>query len=406
MPYKYYVDDIPKQYLVGVATENEFRRQCMLLESEAALLQWGLEGTQSIDGLIETVNSADKFHPDVKMEVVSRLVGQRAEGGDDLDDLALHHYSDFYGYYRYKRAGKNIFHFQKSLTESLIHTDPLADFSITELIEQTPYDAFYLAYDGIDDEIQNSHGQSCQFQGFLFFVVWCPSYFSDTSESYIMGLCPIAPLRNYQQITFSDPAYRVGIEGDDEYVALQNPETGRMYPLWLDRVSKRTCFVWGFRDKAGKVGEVLGLLVDRFNKLSDKLGDRLASLLVNSLFYLSSEGRDVKYKYPDDIPLTLKNSLHQGKKKQREKAEAVLKKRGYSKIHFCGYQMQKEYERLYAETGREVNPHWRRGHWRNQACGPRMKEHKLVWIKPMIVRRDKGEPEYGHIYHVGDTMQP
>ena len=125
-------------------------------------------------------------------------------------------------------------------------------------------------------------------------------------------------------------------------------------------------------------------------------------LVVNVLLYLQYQDRDVKYRWPDDIPLTLKKSL-QGKKKQQEKAEAILKKRGYSKIHFCGYQMRKEYERLYTETGREVNPHWRRGHWRNQACGPGMKEHKLVWIKPMIVRRDKGEPEYGHIYQVGGT---
>ncbi|WP_026736107.1 hypothetical protein [Fischerella sp. PCC 9605] len=29
--------------------------------------------------------------------------------------------------------------------------------------------------------------------------------------------------------------------------------------------------------------------------------------------------------------------------------------------------------------------HWRRGHWRNQPCGLGMKEHKLIWINPILV---------------------
>ena len=39
-------------------------------------------------------------------------------------------------------------------------------------------------------------------------------------------------------------------------------------------------------------------------------------------------------------------------------------------------------------TGLHVKPHWRRGHWRRQRCGAGMQEHKLVFIRPILVRRD------------------
>jgi hypothetical protein len=37
------------------------------------------------------------------------------------------------------------------------------------------------------------------------------------------------------------------------------------------------------------------------------------------------------------------------------------------------------------ETGLVVAPHWRRGHWRNQACGPKMTLHKHIFIQPVLV---------------------
>jgi hypothetical protein len=30
--------------------------------------------------------------------------------------------------------------------------------------------------------------------------------------------------------------------------------------------------------------------------------------------------------------------------------------------------------------------HWRRGHWRNQPCGEKSSERKIVWIKPVLVK--------------------
>lgn len=41
------------------------------------------------------------------------------------------------------------------------------------------------------------------------------------------------------------------------------------------------------------------------------------------------------------------------------------------------------------------HPHWRKGHWRNQACGPRMVERKRVLIKPCFVRGNNFRGDLG-----------
>lgn len=40
-------------------------------------------------------------------------------------------------------------------------------------------------------------------------------------------------------------------------------------------------------------------------------------------------------------------------------------------------------------SGREVSTHWRRGHWRMQACGHNREERRRLFIKPTFVRADR-----------------
>jgi hypothetical protein len=42
--------------------------------------------------------------------------------------------------------------------------------------------------------------------------------------------------------------------------------------------------------------------------------------------------------------------------------------------------------------GRHASPitHWRRGHWRQQACGEGRDSRKLIWIRPVLVEADRG----------------
>jgi hypothetical protein len=56
------------------------------------------------------------------------------------------------------------------------------------------------------------------------------------------------------------------------------------------------------------------------------------------------------------------------------------------------------------ETGTSVQPHWRKGHWRRQAFGAGWGQHRLVFIRPVLVnghldsvsRADRQAIYYGH----------
>jgi hypothetical protein len=45
------------------------------------------------------------------------------------------------------------------------------------------------------------------------------------------------------------------------------------------------------------------------------------------------------------------------------------------------------------QGGTHASPrmHWRRGHYRRQACGPARRDHKIIWIEPMLVAAEPGE---------------
>jgi hypothetical protein len=125
--------------------------------------------------------------------------------------------------------------------------------------------------------------------------------------------------------------------------------------------------------------------------------------VINGLCYLYSPSKEINTRFPDDTPRGLLRKLGPGKR-QAEIARAMSKlaSMGYRKVHFCGDALQKEHSGT--PTGRELSSHWRRGHRRNQAYWGSFSEHKLMWIMPTIVRKDKGESACGHIYDVKDGL--
>ena len=120
-------------------------------------------------------------------------------------------------------------------------------------------------------------------------------------------------------------------------------------------------------------------------------------LLINGLCYLSSPSREIVRRYPQSATGTLTQSTP-GLLGKRERQR--LRHEGYTEINFCGESLDREYGTGF--TGKELSPHWRRGHWRNQACGPARSEHRLMWIRPTLVRKDKqvDDEVAGHIYRV------
>jgi hypothetical protein len=129
------------------------------------------------------------------------------------------------------------------------------------------------------------------------------------------------------------------------------------------------------------------------------LFDKSLMIIVNALCYLNFVNDDIELSTTNEQATQLEKELSRTKKHQeRNKLIDKLKKFSYSKIHFCGNKIEREFK--ITDTGIEVEPHWRRGHWRNQPFGTGLSNRKLIWIKPTIVRKDKGEPNIGHIYEV------
>ena len=124
--------------------------------------------------------------------------------------------------------------------------------------------------------------------------------------------------------------------------------------------------------------------------------DKALKLIVNSICYLNSVDKDIEIGATNNDAADILQELEKTKKTQAvNKLKDKLKKFTYSKIHFCGNKLKQQFQ---TELGGELDPHWRRGHWRNQPFGSGLTQTKLIWIKPTIVRKDKGQPQTGHIY--------
>lgn len=120
-------------------------------------------------------------------------------------------------------------------------------------------------------------------------------------------------------------------------------------------------------------------------------------LVVNCLCYLSSPSREIADRYPKS-ELT-RRITEAPSPLERARARNRATREGYTLIHFCGDSL--EHETPSTPSGRELSAHWRRGHWRNQAIGQGRSEHKLVWIRPTLVRKDRAaEGIPGHKYDV------
>ena len=129
---------------------------------------------------------------------------------------------------------------------------------------------------------------------------------------------------------------------------------------------------------------------------------RAMKLVINGLCYITAYRPDTTTRYPEDAPESLVRKLEAAiTPKQRIRAQSKLLALGFTKIHFCGNEFKKQ--RSFLGAGKETSPHWRRGHWRNQAFGPAFTSHRLIWIMPTIVRKDKGSPKKGHIYLMNES---
>lgn len=314
---------------------------------------------------------------------------------------------DFY------KGGRNIFSLSPFLIDLLNHTD-IGNIRFTDI--KLPYNSIYLHFGALTDIeypidlFEHKHGIDYELQ--------------DENAGYFLDGAFVSILRNHSldiRLTFIDKKEnfdrKVAITKDFRFPTISftldfgkwDSEASEIkYDNEVTFNNSTVCFydIWDPKTEPGEIEfDKMHALTKQPEKCCESewqeyvLFDKALMIIVNALCYLNFVNDDIEISTTNDQATQLEKELVKTKKhQQRNKLIDKLKKFSYSKIHFCGRKIESEFK--LTDTGIEVEPHWRRGHWRNQPFGTGLTSRKLIWIKPTIVRKDKGEPTTGHIYDV------
>jgi hypothetical protein len=315
--------------------------------------------------------------------------------------VATHEASLFMHYATYHAAGRNIFHFQPALTELFRHTD-VEDVVVDNI--KLPYSSFYISF-GIQKDL------NLWSQGFYVDGAYISAFTHNADQIFEILLTTARTDLDYSQkqnyIIHPDRYYYFTLDFSEKDKSVRDAINAS--------VTKHKPFTpIDIPDRSGvhKIGDHEVFVLDR-GKESQAIQTKerqsgfsifleSIKLIINGLFYLTSQHREVILRYPQDTPVSLLKKFDgEHKQLEIERAANKLTSMGFTKIHFCGDSIQAENDSL--PTGRKMATHWRRGHWRNQPHGSHYSEHKLIWIKPTLVRKDKGDPSSGHIYDVSES---
>jgi len=127
-------------------------------------------------------------------------------------------------------------------------------------------------------------------------------------------------------------------------------------------------------------------------QLNKPILKKAMALVGNCMAYLTAYPDDARFAWEADTPERMLAKLGHGAKEAARTA-SKLKSMGFLQVHRIGLDFQHSVESLedaqHLAPGQESHtgpkPHWRRGHWRNQAWGPQMGLRKLIWMRPARV---------------------
>lgn len=120
-------------------------------------------------------------------------------------------------------------------------------------------------------------------------------------------------------------------------------------------------------------------------------------LIVNGLFYLENPPRSHRMSLGSGIPQEMVGLWERTPVNRRRRLQSKLSADGYALVHLVGEEIAHSPNQVGDGT---VIAHWRRGHWREQAHGPRLSLRKRILIKPTLVNGREADPleVRGHIY--------
>ncbi len=274
-------------------------------------------------------------------------------------------------YHKWQNSGRNIFHFTKELL-TLFENTEVGDVPFNLI--QYPFKSFYISFADLDKKFGfDNIGNEYYLDG-VFIVkdfakknqidFFFNSFIKDatSSKDWLFGSYS-SLICGWYRINYSEKENNLNASGFIDKFLNENPHEGA-------------------------------------TEATDMFFSEMIKLSINSLCYISSKQEKEIKEFPKDTPQYLIDNYSNAKTKhKKEILKTELSKKGYSKVSFLG-QAYKKNDKVELSSGKTTSVHWRRGHWRNQPFGQNLNETKLVWIKPTIVNKEKGEPKKGRIYNV------
>lgn len=348
---------------------------------------------QDVGTSLPTMNIFNKLMPIILKSYNSHLNEIPESSSSSRNNLINNSLSYFMHYAAFNLHGKNIFEFSPTLTE--MFNNSVVDEVILSNIKY-PYKAFYLHFGMLEE-----------------YNLWDEGYFVD--GAYITQrmdmhveilLSTVRQDIDYEKIVnpflVPDRYYYLPVEYDLKSKVSDSLEKAIDKDLKKRNFDRFDSRVINLPDRNITLIDNQGAAEDERQKYIKNGYDifvKSINLIINALCYISSYKSEIVESYPPDAPQSLIDKINNSKKPSEiKRTTSKLQSLGYTKIKLCGSEIQKSIS--IKDTGKSVKTHWRRGHWRNQAIGPRLSSNKLIWIKPTLVRPDKGNPEDGHIYSI------
>ena len=290
--------------------------------------------------------------------------------------------------------GKQIFHFGDEITQQFRHTD--IDQIQIGLIK-FPYNAFYMSF-GIQNDLPIGNNQNFVDGAYISVIsneliqIVLTTNTISTRKKLSSDWAIIRDRYYFLTLSLKEPSQTISdiLEKSLENDLAKSKES-------LEKVQK-TINVNGIEIKSRRRENIkieLDELLDGFPVCGEAL-----KLIINGLCYLSAYPDDVELRWSDDTPKPLLDKINSATKtKEVQRTTSKLTSMGYTKINYCGKSFEIK-PSLVLGGNNELRTHWRRGHWRNQPHGLNLSQRKIIWIMPVMVKKEKldSTEESGHIY--------
>lgn len=273
--------------------------------------------------------------------------------------------------------GHPIFAFGSALSEELCNTD-LDDARVRDL--NPPATCFYLTYE--DAELLTPDGEPID--GFMIQKSVDTQNKTDDfvkDGEHVIEIL-IYPKRDRWSDKSSIPYVLVVPAGDENEPIMDAINRFLDYEVSMIQARKS-------RPAPGmtklQLAEMTLMCLERVKKMRT-CAEEIHRLVAGSLLYLTSYHDRGEERWPSGAPAKLvRRAMSNGENSDKASAELIAK--GWVKLKYFNV------ERQGGESGSSDSnraTHWRRGHWRRQACGPGMSERRMRWIRPALINARPG----------------